>query len=119
MADYLRAGLHPRCLSGTFEQALTLRHLIRAEIGIAGLVAYRGDHPPTARDFYAGFPFAAFEAAVEAEPRPGLRKIRFHTDNMAFGLSSNFAPSILSFFASKPGLGSVKKHAGDAMAFRE
>jgi hypothetical protein len=50
-------GLHPRCLSGTFEQALTLRHLIRAEIGIAGLVAYPGRSSAHGARFLRWLPF--------------------------------------------------------------
>jgi len=54
-------------------------------------VAYRGDHAGAARDFCCGFLFAAFEAAVENQALPALRKTRVRTDNMAFGISSTFA----------------------------
>ena len=72
VADYPSASFHSRCLGRALEQALALRRLIRAEVGVAGLVAYRDDHTRAARDFCRGFLFAAFEAAIETEPRPCL-----------------------------------------------
>src|SRR6266851_7716988 len=55
MADHPSSSFHPRCLGRTLQQALTLRRPVRAQIGVAGLVAYRGDHTGAARDFCAGF----------------------------------------------------------------
>ena len=49
--------------------------LRRSTVGVAGLVAYRGDHTGAARDFCGGFLFAAFEAAVETKPCPGFGKL--------------------------------------------
>src|SRR6266446_930715 len=68
-------SFHPRRLGRALEQALTLHRLIRAQIGVAGLVAYRGDHQGAAGDFRGGFLLAAFEAAVETKPRPGFGKL--------------------------------------------
>src|SRR5882724_4032093 len=75
VTDYLSISFHPGCLGRALEQALTLRRLIRAQIGVAGLMAYRGDHTAAARDFCGGFLFAAFEAAVETKPRPGFGEL--------------------------------------------
>jgi hypothetical protein len=74
-ADHSGTRFHPGCLGRALEQALTLRLLIRAEIGVAGFMAYRRNHPGAARDLCCGFVLAAFEAAVEPKPRPGFGKL--------------------------------------------
>jgi hypothetical protein len=74
-ADQSSTSFHSGCLGRALEQALTLRRLIRAQIGVAGFVAYRNDHPGAARDFCRRFFFAAFEAVVEAKPCPGFGKL--------------------------------------------
>src|SRR5262252_6489769 len=71
-ADRLRTGLHRRRLCRAFEQALTLRRAVRAQIGVARFVADRRDHLGAARNLCSGRLFPAFETAVETQLRAGV-----------------------------------------------
>ena len=75
MPDYSSASFHPGCFGRALEQALALCRLVRAQIGVAGLVAYRGDHTGAARDFGGRFFCAAFETTVETKSCPGFGKL--------------------------------------------
>ena len=74
-ADHSGTSFHPGCLGRALEQALTLCRLIRAQIGVAGLVAYEGDYTAAACGFRGGFLLAAVEAVVETELCPGFGKL--------------------------------------------
>ena len=75
MTDHPGTSFHPGGLGRALEQALTLRRAVRTQIGVAGLVDDRSDHPGTARGFCGGFLFAAVEAVLETKARPGFGEL--------------------------------------------
>jgi hypothetical protein len=75
IADHRSASFHPGCLGRAHEQPLSLRRSVRAQIGVAGLVAYEGDYTAAACCFRGGFLLAAVEAVVKTELCPGFGKL--------------------------------------------